>query len=105
MINYVDPKKLVVILNETYILLTDENDFTQFWYTIQNLEAQKSLLGKGVKQIYLLESKSLSSIQPKVGKKIDHIKIEERKNKILMETRKNWLSQQSNIEKSKSQDV
>ena len=33
----------------------------------------------------------MSSLQPKVGKKFDQIEIEEKKNKILMETRKRLI--------------
>ena len=59
---------------------------------IQTLEAQKSLLSETIRQKELLESKMISSLQPKVGKVFENFGIENRKQKILSETRKKLIT-------------
>ena len=58
---------------------------------IQTLEAQKSLLSETIRQKELLESKIISSLQPKVGKVFENFDVENRKQKILSETRKKLI--------------
>ena len=58
---------------------------------IQSLDAQKALLGETVKHKELLESKIVSSLQPKVGRKFDQVELETRKQRILIETRKKLI--------------
>ena len=58
---------------------------------IQTLEAQKSLLIETVKQKDLLDSKIISSLQPRVGKTFTNHTIEIRKMQILKETRKKLI--------------
>ena len=58
---------------------------------IQTLEAQKSLLGETLNRKELLDSKIISSLQPRVGKNFENIDIEQRKQTILRETRKKLI--------------
>ena len=58
---------------------------------IQTLEAQKSLLVEVVKSKELLESKIVSSLQPKIGREFNKITIENKKQKILLETRRKLI--------------
>ena len=59
---------------------------------IQTLEAQKSLLSETVKQKELLESKIISSLQPKVGRTFENLNMERRKQKILSDARKKLIA-------------
>ena len=59
---------------------------------IQTLEAQKALLSETVKRKDLLESKIISSLQPKVGRTFENISMESRKQKILSDARKNLIA-------------
>ena len=58
---------------------------------IQTFEAQKSLLSETVSKKELLESKIISSLQPKVGKFFENPSMESRKQKVLKETRKKLI--------------
>lgn len=58
---------------------------------IQTLEAQKSLLEETIKKKVLLNSKIISSLQPKVGKQFVNTDIELRKQRILADTRKKLI--------------
>ena len=58
---------------------------------IQTLEAQKSLLEKTLDSRELFASKIISSLQPKVGKTFTSGEMENRKQKILSETRKKLI--------------
>ena len=58
---------------------------------IQTLEAQKSLLGETLNRKELLDSKIISSLQPRVGKNFENIDIEQRKQTILREARKKLI--------------
>ena len=59
---------------------------------IQTFEAQKSLLIQTVEKKELLDSKIISSLQPKVGKIFTNLNIESRKRVILQNTRKRLLT-------------
>ena len=58
---------------------------------IQTLEAQKSLLSVTINKKELLNSKIISSLQPKIGKRFENPEIERKKTKILQETRKKLI--------------
>ena len=54
----------------------------------QTLEAQKSLLSVTINKKEPLNSKIMTSLQPKIGKLFENPEIERKKAKILQETRK-----------------
>ena len=59
---------------------------------MQTLEAQKTLLSETLNSRELLASKVISSLQPKIGKMFLNSEIENRKQKILLETRKKLIT-------------
>ena len=69
----------------------EEANMMKLLSKIQTLEAQKSLLEMTIKKKVLLDSKIISSLQPKVGKQFENTDIELRKQKILAETRKKLI--------------
>ena len=69
----------------------EEINMVKLLSKIHTLEAQKSLLTETISSRELLNSKIISSLQPKVGKMFENAMIEERKQKILLETRRKLL--------------
>ena len=66
----------------------EEINMVKLLTKIQTLEAQKSLLSVTINKKELLNSKIISSLQPKIEKRFENPEIERKKAKILQETRK-----------------
>ena len=67
----------------------EEINMVKLLTKIQTLEAQKSLLSVTINKKELLNSKIISSLQPKIGKRFENPEIERKKAKISKKQERN----------------